>query len=371
MTGTWAVVAAASAGGVLVGLVAAKVVLARAARRLAEGAPVNGADVQAARRRAMLAAQAPAVLAPIAGLAVAAIARGAPFDLEAVFVPLALAALAATMCVLPALLDFEERLRGPGWDRRATGRLWAWATLGTDGPLILGGVACAVAVAAWGGRAHAAWVAAEAFGLGAAATILVVGRLLGRVGRPDVFPQDVVDDAARLDGGAAFPQVVLWRTGGHGTWFAVTLGSLRRTWIAVTDDVLALLPREQMVAVLLHEAGHARLRHIATRKALLLAALLAAPFGIAAAGVTSPWGTFIASFLVLRFGGRLLYRRQEFAADAYAAARAPAEHLGRALVALERAKLVATDHRDALTHPSLRARLLAMKLDADALLRGE
>jgi STE24 endopeptidase len=139
----------------------------------------------------------------------------------------------------------------------------------------------------------------------------------------------------------------------HGNAYFTGLGRTKR--IVFFDTLLNALAPEELEAVLAHELGHFRRRHVAKR---LLAVAGIALLGLALLGWlrTQPWfyaglgvpdatpaATLILFLLVapvftqfLRPIGAWLSRRQEFEADAYAAAQADAAALIRALVKLYR-----------------------------------
>ena len=139
----------------------------------------------------------------------------------------------------------------------------------------------------------------------------------------------------------------------HGNAYFTGLGRSKR--IVFFDTLLNALAPEELEAVLAHELGHFRRRHVAKR---LLAIAAITLVGLAVLGWlrTQPWfyaglGVAEASpavalllFLLvapvftqfLRPVGAWLSRRQEFEADAYAAAQADAAALIRALVKLYR-----------------------------------
>jgi STE24 endopeptidase len=139
----------------------------------------------------------------------------------------------------------------------------------------------------------------------------------------------------------------------HGNAYFTGLGRSKR--IVFFDTLLNALAPEELEAVLAHELGHFRRRHVAKR---LLAIAAITLLGLALLGWlrTQPWfyaglgvpdatpaAALILFLLVapvftqfLRPVGAWLSRRQEFEADAYAAAQADAGALIRALVKLYR-----------------------------------
>ncbi len=141
------------------------------------------------------------------------------------------------------------------------------------------------------------------------------------------------------------------RRSGHGNAYFAGFGKGRR--IVLFDTLVERLAPEEIEAVLAHELGHFKLRHIPKRLALLfglslaflwlLGQLMTAPWFHAGLGVSTP-GT--AEALVLFFLAlppflfpfaplsSLLSRRHEFEADAYAARQASGADLARALVKL-------------------------------------
>jgi len=143
------------------------------------------------------------------------------------------------------------------------------------------------------------------------------------------------------------------RRSSHGNAYFTGLGRSKR--IVFFDTLLKQLSADQIEAVLAHELGHFRLRHVAKRIGLLaalslallfvLAGLKAAPWFYAGLGVAVETdATALALFfLVLPVFAfpltplmSLYSRRHEFEADAYAAAHADAGQLVSALVRLYR-----------------------------------
>jgi STE24 endopeptidase len=145
------------------------------------------------------------------------------------------------------------------------------------------------------------------------------------------------------------------RRSSHGNAYFTGLGRAKR--IVFFDTLLERLRPQEVEAVLAHELGHYKLRHIAKRLALSFAlslALLAALGWLSqqdwfyrGLGVTpSPAGgnealALLLFFLVLPVFGfvlspisSLLSRRHEYEADAFAARHASAEDLASALVKL-------------------------------------
>ena len=137
----------------------------------------------------------------------------------------------------------------------------------------------------------------------------------------------------------------------HGNAYFTGFGDNKR--IVFFDTLLERLAPPEVEAVLAHELGHFRRRHVLKRIVLMFAAALAflwllgqligAPWFYAGLGVPAQ-GTALALILfflvvpVITFPFTPLLswisRRHEFEADAYAAARTEAAALGRALVKL-------------------------------------
>jgi len=139
----------------------------------------------------------------------------------------------------------------------------------------------------------------------------------------------------------------------HGNAYFTGFGRSKR--IVMFDTLLASLVPEEIAAVLAHELGHYRLRHVAARLAATLAAALA---GFALLGwlARQPWfqpalgvpdggpQTLLVLFALvvpvfmqpLQPLSAWLSRRHEYAADRYAARHASAEALADALVKLHR-----------------------------------
>lgn len=143
------------------------------------------------------------------------------------------------------------------------------------------------------------------------------------------------------------------RRSGHANAYFTGFGRQRR--IVLFDTLLEQLDSRQLEAVLAHELGHFRLRHITIRLLIsvtvslvalvLLAWLLEQNWFYSGLGVTQP-STYsglllflLTAPLIAFFGKPLsaaLARRHEFAADAFAAEHARAEDLISALLVLYR-----------------------------------
>lgn len=359
MIGAWI------AAGVLVGMLLAR---RQSARRLAS-LPPEGADrvaaFDAARTRVSSTIWAAAVVGAAAGIASAWIADGSLSPWDTSMFAMLTASCAATLSSVPFRMDVEERVRGPGWDRASAQRVAAWATFGASGAVPCAGAMCAAFVSIW---TSSQVLIAESFAIGSLAALMVQARLFTRVGvvgpplggaAPDESAlAAATEQALALAGPGVRPDVRLWRTG-EGVWNAFATGGWRTSRILVSDDIPRLLGQDELTAVLLHEIGHTRLRHVAWRKATLLASILGAPAALAAVGCARPGAMFLAAMLVL-VGAAALYRRQEFEADAFARDRGEARALGRALIAMERAHMLPADRAHATTHPLLRRRLEAL-----------
>ncbi|MCC6472806.1 MAG: M48 family metallopeptidase [Burkholderiales bacterium] len=143
------------------------------------------------------------------------------------------------------------------------------------------------------------------------------------------------------------------RRSSHGNAYFTGFGRTKR--IVLFDTLLARLAPREIEAVLAHELGHFSRRHVWKRMALMFAAALAMLWLLgqlmqtgwfyAGLGVSTPStaAALVLFFVALpQFGflleplATLYSRRQEFEADAYAAAHAPAEDLIEALVKLYR-----------------------------------
>lgn len=143
------------------------------------------------------------------------------------------------------------------------------------------------------------------------------------------------------------------RRSGHGNAYFSGLGRNKR--IVFFDTLLEQLGPEEVEAVLAHELGHFKRRHIAKNVALmavasllglaLLAWLMERPWFYAALGVPEPsihaaLALFMLVLPVFTFflqpAFARLSRRHEFEADAFAAAHCPADDLVSALVNLYR-----------------------------------
>lgn len=143
------------------------------------------------------------------------------------------------------------------------------------------------------------------------------------------------------------------RRSSHGNAYFTGFGAAKR--VVLFDTLLARLAPEEVEAVLAHELGHYRRRHVLQRIALLLAAsfvmlwllgrLMHAEWFYAGLGVeTRTHATALALFFLvapvftffLQPLASLLARRHEFEADAYAAAHSNGADLVRALIKLYR-----------------------------------
>jgi len=144
------------------------------------------------------------------------------------------------------------------------------------------------------------------------------------------------------------------RRSAHGNAYFTGLGKARR--IVFFDTLLARLDADEIEAVLAHELGHFRLRHIPKRIALSFAISLAGlwllgwlsrqPWFYQSLGLTPDPSMADAAALVLFFLAlpvfafplqplfALASRRHEFQADAFAAAQTDPKHLASALVKL-------------------------------------
>ena len=139
----------------------------------------------------------------------------------------------------------------------------------------------------------------------------------------------------------------------HGNAYFTGLGRNKR--IVFFDTLVAALAPAELQAVLAHELGHYRLRHVALRLAISLAAAFAGfallawlgrqawfqqSLGVAAGGPHTLLLLFIVAAPAFLSGLRpfpaMLSRRHEFAADRFAAEHADAAALADALVKLYR-----------------------------------
>jgi len=140
----------------------------------------------------------------------------------------------------------------------------------------------------------------------------------------------------------------------HGNAYFTGFGRTKR--IVFFDTLLSRLQPEEVEAVLAHELGHFKHRHIIKRIAMIFGMTLFLLFALgqlmntgwfyAGLGITSESGRNMAMALILFFQtvpvftflatplGSLLSRRHEFEADRYAAEHASAADLVRALVKL-------------------------------------
>ena len=143
------------------------------------------------------------------------------------------------------------------------------------------------------------------------------------------------------------------RRSAHGNAYFTGIGSNKR--IVFLDTLLARVDADEIEAVLAHELGHFRLRHVRQRLLwsmgvmllglALLAALAREPLFYAALGVSTPspaaalllflFVVPVVSYFVTPIGA-WWSRRQELEADDFAAAHADAQKLSSALVKLYR-----------------------------------
>jgi STE24 endopeptidase len=172
------------------------------------------------------------------------------------------------------------------------------------------------------------------------------------------------------------------RSGHSNAYFA----GLVRPRIVLFDTLVSTMTVDEAAAVLAHEVGHYRLRHVARRLATGLCASLA---GLGIASLLVRWPPFFQAFgfeapswgpavaLVSLAGGAftfpvkplasLISRRHEFAADRYAVAHGGgADALGRALVKLHGENLSSLDPHPWFrawyaSHPTLLERLAALE----------
>jgi len=172
----------------------------------------------------------------------------------------------------------------------------------------------------------------------------------------------------------------------HGNAYFTGFGDNKR--IVFFDTLLERLAPPEVEAVLAHELGHFRRRHVLKRIVLMFAAALAflwllgqligAPWFYAGLGVPAQ-GTALALILfflvvpVITFPFTPLLswisRRHEFEADADAAAQTAADHLGRALVKLyeDNAATLTPDPLHSLfydSHPPAAARIARLQAAA-------
>lgn len=143
------------------------------------------------------------------------------------------------------------------------------------------------------------------------------------------------------------------RRSSHGNAYFTGLGNSKR--IVFFDTLLAQLAPEEIEAVLAHELGHFRRRHVRRRFLLMAGATLAGlallgwiidrPWFYSGLGVATPslWGAVALFLLVspvftyfLQPWIAAMMRRQEFEADDFAAEQSDPRHLIQALVKLYR-----------------------------------
>jgi STE24 endopeptidase len=173
------------------------------------------------------------------------------------------------------------------------------------------------------------------------------------------------------------------RRSSHGNAYFTGFGAAKR--VVLFDTLLARLAPAEVEAVLAHELGHYRRRHVLRRVALLLAASFVM-FWLLGRVMNEEWfygglgvqtrthATALALFFLvapvftffLQPLASLVSRRHEFEADAYAAAHASAQDLVRALVTLYRdnAATLTPDPLHSLfydSHPPAAARIARLR----------
>ena len=260
----------------------------------------------------------------------------------------------------PAVLRLHSDVRGEGWSVRLVTAAHRWHLATTLGVPFFASVGVAFVAAIGPIRDPSGW-AFNAHAAGVLVGVVVASSYFRRFGKLDALPESHV---ARLRAtfGDDLPHLNVIRTGGSGMWNAYALGALRRRRrIVVSEDLVALLTPDELHAVLCHEMGHHRLRHVGFRTLLVLTAWLVPAGAAAAAGVLTPNVSAIGPILVLLPAG-WLYRRQEREADAFAAQHAPAADLGAGLVKMTTAQMLPAGERLGGTHPALRERIAALGL---------
>ncbi len=122
-------------------------------------------------------------------------------------------------------------------------------------------------------------------------------RFLWKVERlPDSPLRRRVEDIASSSS-VRFHDIYIWHTGGSGIANAMVTGIFpRMRYIFVTEGLLAVLPEEEVVAVLAHELGHAKYRH------MQMYVLLAISF-IALVNSVDQYVVSMLSWMQERFGG--------------------------------------------------------------------
>jgi Zn-dependent protease with chaperone function len=172
-------------------------------------------------------------------------------------------------------------------------------------------------------------------------------RLLWKVERlPDGPLRRRVEEMAASNG-VSYRDILVWHTGGSNIANAMVTGVFgQMRYIFVTDALVALLPEDEVVAVLAHELGHAKHRHMQIYLALAISfvalinsadyqvnsllRLLVEDFGISPEIIIIVYSfVLLAVFWGLIFG--FTSRRLEQAADVFAARNVSPATFGAAL----------------------------------------
>lgn len=206
---------------------------------------------------------------------------------------------------------------------------------------------------------------------------------------------DLAAEVSSLAGSVQFPLKSVYAMDGskrsaHANAFIIGLWGARK--IVLFDTLIEKVTRAQLMAVLAHELGHFKLKHLSKRIVTVLISLagmfygisvlknlpdIYAAFGFATAGNAAVIVIFslILTEIAAPFAWLLRYRsrKDEYAADRFAvAAVRNGEDLSEALIALNKQNLTSPGSHKLYrnyynSHPSLKDRLAAISAHAEAL----
>jgi STE24 endopeptidase len=205
-------------------------------------------------------------------------------------------------------------------------------------------------------------------------------------------PEDLAADVAALAGSVRFPLKSVFSMDGskrsaHANAFIIGLVGARK--IVLFDTLIEKISRSQLLAVLAHELGHFKLKHLSKRIVLIVISLAGMFYGISvlkngaeiypAFGFSRPTDaaaivifSLIISEIAAPFGWVLRYlsRKDERAADRFAVeAVKNGRDLSEALIALNKQNLSSPGSHPLYrgyynSHPALKERLAAIRVRA-------